>query len=129
MPRKSLEVHVTFLVIMAETWLILAIRENTIGIFSNSQLVHYGHIHYSAVPYKAIYEVHRLDRFISEWCCKGTILQRNYRKMTFSYNSFVKFHGKKNGSHSMTVFYPICVIRRCDIKGLHCIWKLPAYLK
>ena len=29
---------------------------------------------------------------------KGTVLQRNYRKMTmkwsFSYNSFVKFHGK-----------------------------------
>ena len=40
---------------------------------------------------------------------KGTILQRNYRKMnikSFSYNSFVKFHGKKIGSHNMTVFYP-----------------------
>ena len=36
---------------------------------------------------------------INEMCYEGTILQRNYRKMTikwsFSYNSFVKFHGKK----------------------------------
>ena len=34
----------------------------------------------------------------SEWCYKGTILQRNYRKICISwslfYNSFVKFHGK-----------------------------------
>ena len=41
---------------------------------------------------------------------KGTILQRNYRKMTipwsFFYNSFVKFHGKINWSHNMTVLYP-----------------------
>ena len=40
-----------------------------------------------------------MDRVISEPCYKGTILQRNYRKMTikwsFSYNSFVKFHGTK----------------------------------
>ena len=37
---------------------------------------------------------------LSEPCYKGTILQRNYRKMTikwpFSYNFFVKFHGTKN---------------------------------
>ena len=43
-------------------------------------------------------------------CYKGTILQRNYRKMTikwsFSYNSFVKFHDKKFGSHNITVLYP-----------------------
>ena len=40
-----------------------------------------------------------MDHVISEACDKGTILQRNYRKMTikwsFSYNSFVKFHGTK----------------------------------
>ena len=40
-----------------------------------------------------------LDHYISESCYKGTILLRNNRKMTiswsFSYNSFVKFHGKK----------------------------------
>ena len=39
-----------------------------------------------------------MDCVISESCYKGIILQRNYRKMTikwpFSYNSFVKFHGK-----------------------------------
>ena len=39
------------------------------------------------------------DRLVSELCNTGTILQRNYRKMTiswpFSCNSFVKFHGKK----------------------------------
>ena len=40
-----------------------------------------------------------IDHVISRSCYKGTILQRNYRKMTivwsFSYNSFVNFHGKK----------------------------------
>ena len=39
------------------------------------------------------------DFVISELCYKGTILQRNYRKMTmkwpFSYYFFVKLHGKK----------------------------------
>ena len=41
-----------------------------------------------------------MDSVISESCYKGTILQKKYRKMTikwsFSYISFVKFHGKKN---------------------------------
>ena len=50
------------------------------------------------------------DCDIGESCYNGTILQRNYRKMTmkwsFSYNSFIKFHGKKFGSHNMTVLYP-----------------------
>ena len=40
-----------------------------------------------------------MDRVISEASYKGTILQRNNRKMiikwSFSYNSFVKFHGTK----------------------------------
>ena len=39
-----------------------------------------------------------MDHVISELRYKGTILQRHYRKMTmkwsFSYNTFVKFHGK-----------------------------------
>ena len=48
------------------------------------------------------------DRIISESCNKGTVLQRYQRKMSikcsFSYNFFVKFHGKKNiGSQNMTV--------------------------
>ena len=45
-----------------------------------------------------------MDCVISESSNSETVLQRNYRKMTvsflkmkwsFSYNSFVKFHGKK----------------------------------
>ena len=43
---------------------------------------------------KCMFGVHR-----SEPCYKRKMLQRSYRKMTikwsFSYNSFVKFHGKK----------------------------------
>ena len=39
-----------------------------------------------------------MDHVITVSCYKGTILQKNYRKMTilwsFSYNSFVKFNGK-----------------------------------
>ena len=45
-----------------------------------------------------------MDCVISEPFYKGTILQRIYRKMTilwsFSYNSFVKSHGKKFVSHN-----------------------------
>ena len=47
---------------------------------------------------------------ISAMSYKGAILQRNYRKMviswSFSDNSFIKLHGKKIGSHNMTVLYP-----------------------
>ena len=50
-----------------------------------------------------------LDHVISESCYKGTILQRIDRKMTilwsFSYYSFVKFHGKLFGNHNMTCLY------------------------
>ena len=49
------------------------------------------------------------DHILCKLCYTGTILQKNYRKMTipwsFSYNSFVKFHGKKYGSHNMTMLY------------------------
>ena len=41
-----------------------------------------------------------MDSVKIELCRIGTILQMNYRKMTitwsFSYNSVVKFHGKKD---------------------------------
>ena len=51
------------------------------------------------------------------------ILQMNYRKLTmkwpFSYNSKVKFIGKKFGSHNMTVVSE-SVLMRSVIKGLHC---------
>ena len=55
---------------------------------------------------------------------KGEILQRNYMKMTmlwsFSYNSFVIFHGKKYGRHNMTMLYSNPLITRCVINGLYC---------
>ena len=35
-----------------------------------------------------------MDLVISEWYYKGTILQRNYNKWSFSYNFFIKFHVK-----------------------------------
>ena len=53
---------------------------------------------------------------ISELCYKGIILQNNYMKMTilwsFSYNSFVKFHGKYGEPNIQ-----ICVILRYVIMG------------
>ena len=50
-----------------------------------------------------------MDGVISESCYKGTILERNYRKMTissFSYNSFVKFHSKNiwEPQHDRVIF-------------------------
>ena len=51
-----------------------------------------------------------MNQVINELCYKGTILQRNYRKMTiswswsFSCNFFVKFYCKKFGSHNMDCF-------------------------
>ena len=60
---------------------------------------------------------------ISEGCYKGTILQMNYRKLimkgSFSYNSKVKFLGKKFGSHNMTIISEP-VLMRCVKRGLHC---------
>ena len=52
-----------------------------------------------------------MDSVINGWCYKGTLLQRNYRIMTMKWsfsciNSFIKFHGKKNGSHNMTMLCP-----------------------
>ena len=58
-----------------------------------------------------------MGHVISELCYRGTVLQRNYRKMnilwSFFYNSFVKFHGKKIG----TALYPNPCYMRCVIKG------------
>ena len=46
-----------------------------------------------------LYNAIGMDNVVNELYYKGTISQRNYRKMTiswsFSYNSFVKFHDKK----------------------------------
>ena len=61
-----------------------------------------------------------MDYVIRESFYKGTILQRNYRKMTmlwsFSYNSSVKFHGKKY--LGATCYIQFHVIVRFVIKGL-----------
>ena len=60
--------------------------------------------------YNAIFGIHKnVISVISEPCYKGSILQRNYRKMTsiswsFSYNSFVKFHVKKIWSHMIVLY-------------------------
>ena len=60
---------------------------------------------------------------------KGIIRKRavlwNYRKMTilwsFSYNSFVKFHGKNISEPKHDhVISKNCVIIGCFVKGLHC---------
>ena len=63
-----------------------------------------------------MYGVHRNGQ-----CYKGTISQRNYRKMTiqwsFSYDSFVKFHAKKFGSHNITVLYPNLCYNKVCYKG------------
>ena len=63
-----------------------------------------------------------MDHVISELCCKRTILQKNYRKMTilwsFSYNSFEKFISKKIGSGYMTAFYPNPYYNEVCYKGI-----------
>ena len=61
------------------------------------------------------------DPVISETCYKGTILQRNI-KWSFSYNSFVKFHGKKVWAPQPVYYIQICVVTRCVKTGLHSIW-------
>ena len=49
---------------------------------------------------------------------KGQFSKKNYRKMTiswsFSFNSFVKFHGEKIWSHNITVLYAnLCYNQVC----------------
>ena len=67
-----------------------------------------------------------IDHVISELCSKGTILQRNYRKITilwsFSFNSFEKLEEKYLGATTK-----ISVIMRSVIKGLHCICQVSLY--
>ena len=68
-----------------------------------------------------------MDRVLSQPCYKGTILQRNYRKITiiwsFSYNLFVKFHGEKMESTTWTCYIQIHGIMRYVIKGLYTFWE------
>ena len=64
--------------------------------------------------------------FGSKLTYKMTTLQRNYRKMTmnwsFSYNAFVKLHGKKiwEPQHDFVISK---TVTRCVIKGLYRICK------
>ena len=67
---------------------------------------------YSSVPlycFSLYLESIEMDHVLSESCYKGTILQRSYRKMTmlwsFSYNSFVKFYGKRFGIHNKIMLF------------------------
>ena len=80
-----------------------------------------------------------MDHVLSKPCCKGTILKRNYRKMTLKWsvsyiNPFVKFQGHfpiiitlqdskviKNGSHIITMLYqnPFCKAVGCSGTALY----------
>ena len=71
-----------------------------------------------------------MDHNVSESCYKGKILQRNCRKMTmkwsFSYNSFVKFHVNKYGSHNMMTLlhaYPTNCYKNVCNKGTILYYK------
>ena len=59
-----------------------------------------------------------MDHVIDESCYKATtcILQKNYREMTITYNSFVKFLGKNFRSH-MTMLYPNLCYNEVCYKG------------
>ena len=58
-----------------------------------------------------------MDLDISGMCYKGTILQRNYKKMTipwsFSYNSFAKLNGKKWKPQHNHVISNLCYNKVC----------------
>ena len=71
-------------------------------------ILHYDYTVHSL--YNALFEVYRNDLVISELCYNGTILHRNYRKMTvsFSYNSFVKLYGKTFRSHMSVLYHNPC---------------------
>ena len=62
-----------------------------------------------------------IDSVTRESSYQGTILQRNYRKMTmewsFSYNFLVKFNYEKFGSSNMTVLYPNLHFNEACYKG------------
>ena len=75
--------------------------------------------------YNAMFEVYLNEPcFILNCVVKGQfykgIIQRNYKKMTtswsFSYDPFVKFHGKHLWRAQHDCYDSIHVIMRCDIK-------------
>ena len=58
-----------------------------------------------------------MDLFICESCYKGTILQRNYKKITISYNFFVICHDIRVLSHNMTMLHPNSCYDEACYKG------------
>ena len=70
--------------------------------------------------YKGVFWSIWMDGVISKWCCKEIILQRNYRKMTISYNTIVKFQGKNGIWDSEEVL--CCVIKREFFDGIIGKW-------
>ena len=71
--------------------------------------------------YNTTFGVLRNEPCINKSCWKETILQRNY-SWSFSYNTFVKFYGKKNVGATTTwpCYIQIHFIIGCVTKGLHC---------
>ena len=60
-----------------------------------------GQSHYKGSPFRMLcMEFIGMDEVIREKCHKEVIL------WSFSYNSFIKSHGEKIGSHNMTVICP-----------------------
>ena len=56
-----------------------------------------------------------MDGVTSDSCYKGTLLQRNYRKMTISWSFSYNFFLKIIGSHNITVLYPkVCYNEACE---------------
>ena len=78
--------------------------------------------------YNAMFGSICMDRVISEWCYKGTILQRNYRKnvhfsLSFSHSSLKNSRINKFGSHNITVVYPnLCYNKMCYKGTALCIY-------
>ena len=71
-----------------------------------------------------------MNRVLSELCYKGTISQRNYRKIlikwSFACTSLLKVAGKMFGNHSMTRLYLNLCYNGVSYKGtaLFCYRKL-----
>ena len=60
-----------------------------------------------------------MNLVISETCYKKIILQRNYRKMTISFNSFVKLHVKKIQIHIVMSYTCKRIALYKDFAGTH----------
>ena len=98
----------------------------TIKFFVQGIYIYSTHVNDNTVKSLYMFGVDRNGPCYKQTCYKGTVLQRNYRKMTilwsFSYNSFLKFHINENlGATTCLCYIQIYVIMRCVIKGHYCI--------